>query len=115
MVKARHDRTNNVGPGGQLVKIDTFESRMRLMGHELVELGVDVPGIETHTRDVEEPIILRPEEHHKIGATEKNYVVLSEWQVQNHADPAVQVSNGVARGPRAWLIDCLGLDVHAAA
>ncbi|KAL7281107.1 hypothetical protein ACG7TL_004414 [Trametes sanguinea] len=90
-VKARRQRTNGVSADGQVVNLDARESRMHQMAHELCELGMDIPGLVSHSEDVADPSFIAPEVHHHIGETEKNVVDLADWQARNADDPAVQM------------------------
>ncbi len=70
------------------------------MAEELADAGLDIPGIVSHSQDVQDPSVLAPEDHHDIAASQKNYVVLSQWQLEKPDDPAVQVCPslpGIAR------------------
>ncbi len=91
-VKERWERTNNVTPEEQIVNMDARESRMREMAAELTEIGVDIPGVVSHSDDVAEPVELPPEAHHHIAGREKNPVDLGVWQDDHRQDPAVQVT-----------------------
>ncbi|KAI1791105.1 hypothetical protein LXA43DRAFT_889833 [Ganoderma leucocontextum] len=97
-VKAMREHTNNINPDGQVVEMDAHESRMRLMAQELSDIGLDIPGVVSHSGDVAEPIVMRPEEQYSIGDTEKNFVDLGDWQEGYPHDPAIQV--------RASLTEC---------
>ncbi|KAI0822192.1 hypothetical protein BC628DRAFT_1327977 [Trametes gibbosa] len=90
-VKAQWERTNGVRAGSQVVNIDARESRMHEMAHELLGIGLDIPGIASHLSDVSAPERIPPEHHHHIGNTEKNFVNLRDWQTQHSDDPIVEV------------------------
>lgn len=61
------------------------------MANELHEAGIDVPGLVSHTKDVEDARAIPPEQHHHIAPSQKNVVNLREWQAEHPHDPAVQV------------------------
>ncbi|KAI0819850.1 hypothetical protein BC628DRAFT_1331981, partial [Trametes gibbosa] len=63
---------------------------MFTIAHELAEIGVEVPGIISHSDDVATPVCIPPEDHHHIASTEKNFVDLREWQAENPDDPVVE-------------------------
>ena len=78
------------------MNMDARESRMREMASELIELGLDVPGVVSHSDDVAEPSLIPPQQHHHIAETEKTPLELSGWQEDHPQDLAVQVC---ARSP----------------
>ncbi|KAJ8457369.1 hypothetical protein ONZ51_g11576 [Trametes cubensis] len=89
-VKARWERTNGVRAGQQVVNIDARESRMHAMAHELSDLGLDIPGLVSHSADVANPSSIPPEHHHHIGSSDKNFIGLREWQSEHPDDPFVE-------------------------
>ncbi|RDX47354.1 hypothetical protein OH76DRAFT_1526067 [Lentinus brumalis] len=89
-VKARWDRTNNVGAEQQVVNLDAKEGRLHRMANELHEAGIEVPGLVSHTKDVEDADPIPPEQHHHIAPSQRNIVNLREWQSDHPHDPAVQ-------------------------
>ncbi|KAI0708940.1 hypothetical protein C8T65DRAFT_740004 [Cerioporus squamosus] len=89
-VKARWERTNNVGAELQVVHLDAKEARMHRMAQELQEQGLDIPGLVSHKQDTEDPRLIPPEKHHHIAQSQKNIVDLRYWQSENPHDPMVQ-------------------------
>lgn len=74
-----------------MVNLDAKEARLHRMAHELQECGVEVPGLVSHTKDLEDPTAILPEMHHRIGQSQKNVIDLRVWQLEHPHDPAVQV------------------------
>ena len=72
--------------------MDARESRMRLMAHELSEQGLYIPRLVLHTHDTPTSSQMKPEDHHDMGVSEKEYLDLRDWQREFRDDPAVQVS-----------------------
>ncbi|KAI0719739.1 hypothetical protein C8T65DRAFT_736307 [Cerioporus squamosus] len=89
-VKARWERTNNVQAEQQVVNLNAKEARLHRMAQELHEAGVEVPGLVSHTKDVEDARAIPPEQHHHIAPSQKNIINLREWQSEHPHDPAVQ-------------------------
>ncbi|KAH9916588.1 uncharacterized protein BXZ73DRAFT_105780 [Epithele typhae] len=92
-VKARRQRTNNVNPDGQLVKLDAYENRLRLMAEGLRSVGVeDIPGLANHARDTAQDAQnpLSTEAHHDVAESEKNPVDVRDWKECNPHDVAIQ-------------------------
>ncbi|KAI1789115.1 hypothetical protein LXA43DRAFT_923997 [Ganoderma leucocontextum] len=89
-VKARWQRTNNIGPEQQVINLDARETRMYRMANELQEHGVAVRGLPSHQDDVRDPRVMQPSKHHRIAVSQKNPVTFAEWNQEHPDDPAVQ-------------------------
>ena len=74
-----------------MVNLDAREARMLHMAHELQESGIEVPGLISHTTDINEPQVVPLEHHYHIAGSQKNIVDLRVWQAEHPHDPAVQV------------------------
>ncbi|KAI1782270.1 hypothetical protein LXA43DRAFT_906329, partial [Ganoderma leucocontextum] len=111
-VKARWQRTNNVGPEQQVINLDARETCMYHMAHELQEHSVDIPGLPSHQADTEEPRAIQASEHHHIADSQKNIISLLEWQREHPDDPAVQVSMSLLSQLQLVLIILYRLSFH---
>lgn len=74
-----------------MVNLDAREARMLRMAHELQESGIEVPGLISHTTDIDKPQVVPPEHYYHIAGSQKNIVDLRVWQAEHPHDPAVQV------------------------
>ena len=70
-----------------MVNLDAREARMLRMVHELQKSGIEVPGLISHTTDIDEPQVVPPEHYYHIAGSQKNIVDLRSGRQNIHMIP----------------------------